>query len=96
MRVYEEFTRTITTKEPVGFKCDCCSTESKKRMEQVQMNHNGWGNDSIDSYVTKDYCSLECYRKLAITFLEEFSGYADSSLFDNIDYDKIKILIGEK
>lgn len=42
MRVYEEFTRTITTKEPVGFKCDCCSTESKKRMDQVQMNHNGW------------------------------------------------------
>lgn len=95
MRVYEKQTRTITENVPVGFKCDCCGAESTKKFDQVSMNHNGWGNDSIDSYETKDYCSLECYKKLAIIFLDEFSVYSDNAVFDDIDYDKIKILIGD-
>ena len=95
-RVYEKQTRTITENIPVGFKCDCCGVESKKRFVQVTMNHNSWCNDSIDSYETKDYCSLECYRKLAIIFLDEFESYSDTAMFDDIEYDKIKILIGDK
>ena len=94
-RVYEKPTGTVTENVPVGFKCDCCGTESTKRFEQVTMNHNSWGNDSIDSYENKDYCSLECYRKLAIVFLDEFSGYDDTAMFDEMEYEKIKVLIGE-
>ena len=38
-------------------KCDVCGKESKN-MDSVTMNHSDWGNDSIESYTNKDYCSL--------------------------------------
>ena len=94
-RVYEKQTRTISENVPVGFKCDCCGIESTKRFEQVSMHHSSWGNDSGESYENKDYCSLECYRKLSIQFLDEFEYYCDTAVFDEMEYEKIKILIGE-
>ena len=96
MRTYKEVTttKTVTEKIAVGYKCDCCGNEQEKRMDSVTMKHNSWGNDSIDSYTTKDYCSSECYARLAKDFLEDndYCGY-DTSMFDDIEIDKVRALI---
>lgn len=99
MRTYKEVTttKTVTEKIAVGYKCDCCGREQEKRMSSVTMNHNSWGNDSIDSYITKDYCSLGCYATLAKDFLEDddYCDY-DTSMFDDIEIDKLRALINYK
>ena len=61
------------------------------------MKHNSWGNDSIDSYTTKDYCSDICYAILAKDFLED-DDYCDyeTSMFDDIEIDKLRALINYK
>lgn len=96
MRTYKEVTtiKTVTEKIAVGYKCDCCEKEQHKPMDRVTMNHNSWGNDSIDSYTTKDYCSSECYAKLAKEFLEDddYCNYY-TSMFDDIEIDKLRALI---
>ena len=76
-----------------GAKCDVCGKEDKK-MDSAAMNHNDWGNDSVDSYISFDYCSLECYKALAIQFLNDPDYcYRETSEFDDIEIDKLKILI---
>ena len=99
MRTYKEVTttKTVTEKIAVGYKCDCCGKEQETSMYCILMSHNSWGNDSIDSYTTKDYCSLECYAQLAKDFLEddEYCDY-DTSMFDDIEIDKVRALINYK
>lgn len=97
MRVYEHVTETITRSIAVKFKCDCCGEEQTNRMNSVTMNHNSWGNDSIDSYTTKDYCSDNCYAKLAKDFLEDDNYcYYETSVFDDIEIEKLRVLINYK
>lgn len=97
MRTYKEITKTITTKETVDWKCDCCGKEQVEKMDSVTMCHNSWGNDSIDSYTNKDYCSDECYAKLAKDFLEDeyYCGY-DTAEFDDIEIGKLRALMNFK
>ena len=98
MRTYKEVTKTVTKtvteKIAVGYKCDCCGKEQPNRMDSVTMNHNSWGNDSIESYTRKDYCSDECYAQLAKDFLEDddYCGY-DTSMFDDIEIGKLRALL---
>lgn len=90
--------RTYTTeikevKVVSGVKCDVCGKEFNN-MDSVTMKHGDWGNDSIDSYTNKDYCTLECYKNLAIQFLDnpDYNGYGTSE-FDDIEINKLKILM---
>lgn len=94
MKTYREITKTITTKEAFGWKCDCCGKEQERKMDSVTMCHNSWGNDSIDSYTNKDYCSDECYAKLASDFLQNksYNRYS-TAMFDNIEIGKLRALM---
>ena len=97
MRTYKEVTKTITTKEAVGYKCDCCGKEQEEKMDSITMCHNTWGNDSIDSNTTKDYCSDECYAKLASNFLQNksYNRYS-SAMFGDIEIGKLRALMNFK
>ena len=95
MTIYEE--REVTRKERVPVKevCDICGEESEYLIN-ISHNHNGWGNDSIDSYETIEICKKdECYLGAFKKFEESNNATYDSAVFDDMDYSKLKILLSK-
>lgn len=56
-------TKTVKYKITKAIKCDVCHKEILGKYWQLTTHHNGWGNDSIDSYEYFDLCSRECINK---------------------------------
>ena len=48
---------------------------------EISTHHNDWGNDSIDSYESKDICNENCL----FNFLKEYYNGSDGSLYCNIE-----------
>lgn len=73
--------------------CDSCGKvcESNHSVQMIN-NSSDWGNDSSSSFQEKDYCSLECYKQLAIEFLKDSAYFGDSE-FDDISREKLQRLI---
>jgi hypothetical protein len=76
MDIKKEVTKTITTKEVIGYKCDVCGKEKMIKSnnnpfpktediwQDVTTGHDGWGNDSRDSRYDLIICSPECFFKM--------------------------------
>ena len=51
---------------PVRGECDVCRKELLQRNDglydyyRIVTHHNNWGNDSIDSFETMDFCCMDC------------------------------------
>jgi len=95
MTIYEE--REVTRKEsvPVREVCDICGEESK-HLQRIIHYHNSWGNDSIDSYEYIEICGKdECYLGAFEKFEKSNNADYDSAVFDDMDYSKLKIMLGK-
>jgi len=75
--------RTIKQSVTVAWKCDVCgvrtSDEEQYEQEWHTFNeiHQGWGNNSIDSYEYYDVCSVDCFIKLLQERIPDLMEYAD-------------------
>lgn len=76
--------RTIEKEVEVAWMCDVCGvqTSNKEQYEQEWLgfseSHQGWGNDSSDSYEWHDVCSVECFiRQLQKSLSDDLMEYAD-------------------
>ena len=69
----------------VAWQCDVCYTQTADlgRYEQewhhFSKGHQGWGNDSIDSYDEYDVCSVDCFIKQLQESVPDLLEYADSA-----------------
>lgn len=73
--------KEITSKKEVKTHYICDSCKSKVEVDKNQnppeswysfnSNHQGWGNDSIESYKYYDVCSGKCYIDCLILCVEE-------------------------
>ena len=65
------------TKVRTHIKCDTCgkiiadSTKGCRAYYRVVMQHNDWGNDSVDSIESYDACSKECLKPYFEQYLKE-------------------------
>ncbi len=94
MTIYEDKEVTIKQRVPVKRVCDICGKESKF-LHNITHNHNSWRNDSIDSYENIEICeSPECYKGAFKQFQESNNAKYNTAVFDDMEYEKIKILLG--
>ena len=87
MKITKQVKATGFKKVTVGFKCDICKKQHDGEdypdsWHYFSHSHNGWGNDSIDSYEYFLVCSPECYFKQLIESLKDVGGYYDSKIDD--------------
>lgn len=81
-------TREVTKNFEVGSNlfCDCCKKQigtykqsngylSPIKYIHINCGHNDWGNDSVNSVESADFCSKECM----LEHLNEFLHYNDGS-----------------
>ena len=94
MRTYKKVVKEVRV--PDGVKCDICGNE-ENNMDSVKMQHNDWGNDSVDSYESVDYCSPKCYKKALQNFLcdEDFIG-STTAEFNGINIKLWNEIMNEK
>jgi hypothetical protein len=60
-------TRSVKQERTVGYKCDACEKQTTDLAQcsiewyHFHEGHQGWGNDSGESYQEHDVCSLDCF-----------------------------------
>ena len=77
--------------------CDCCgklifpiSDNDERKLDfrgrakyyHVMSGHHDWGNDSIDSVESLDYCSLECVHQGLDGFYKEYAPNSNTAYFE--------------
>jgi len=78
----------------VGKKCDVCGKDIKPTVlprrygepfydyYEVIMQHNDWGNDSVDSYKHFDACSPDCAYTLWKQYIRDSAGSFNTMCID--------------
>lgn len=75
--------KTVKKEVTVAWECDVCGvqTSDKEQYDQewhtFNENHQGWGNDSSDSYRGHDVCSVDCFIKQLQESIPDLMEYAD-------------------
>ena len=96
MTIYEE--KEVTIKQRIAIKkvCDICGTEAQQ-LRMINHHHNSWGNDSVDSYDNIEICyAPECYRGAFKKFQESNNADYDTAVFDDMEYENLKMLLAIK
>lgn len=76
-------TKAVYQEVTVAWECDVChvQTSDKEQYKQEWHHfceiHQGWGNDSIDSYVYYDACSVDCFIKQLQAIIPDLLEYAE-------------------
>ena len=69
----------------IAWICDACGVQAsdKRQYEQewyhFSKSHQGWGNDSVDSFDSFDVCSADCFIKLLQEHIPDLLEYADKN-----------------
>lgn len=90
-----ETKKILVTRECiVGKKCDVCGKEIPPTAVpheygepvydyyEVTTYHNDWGNDSIDSYESRDACSPDCASKLWEEYIHNSAGARNTTCIE--------------
>ncbi|MEV0360114.1 hypothetical protein AB0H71_29050 [Nocardia sp. NPDC050697] len=74
--------KQVLRDETVAYKCDFCDkveheySTYKDTWYRFSRSHQGWGNDSCESYESFDVCSVRCFTAILKKELSELSAYA--------------------
>lgn len=70
--------------------CDGCEKEiiEENGYFHVCTHHHDWGNDSIDSLETYDFCCPECLYKFAMPYIQD--SYEDPCNTKEIEIEHMK------
>ena len=87
MKITKQESVTELKEVTVGHKCDICKKQHDGESYPdswyyFSHQHNGWGDDSIESYECFLVCSPECYFKQLIESLKRVGEYSDSEIDD--------------
>ena len=96
MTIYEE--KEVTIKQRIAIKrvCDICGAESQQ-LRMINHHHNYWENNSVDSHHNIEICdSPECYRGAFKKFQESDNANYDTAVFDDMEYENLKMLLDIK
>lgn len=91
-------TKTIEAEVIVAWICDACGvqTTNPEQHEQEWLwfieSHQGWGNDSSDSYRRHDVCSVGCFIKQLQESIPDLLEYAD----DGAEIADMPVLFAQK
>lgn len=91
-------TKTIETEVEVAWICDVCSIQitNSEQHEQEWLwfveSHQGWGNDSAESYRRHDVCSVDCFIKQLQESIPDLLEYAD----DGAEIAEMPVLFAQK
>lgn len=85
----------ITEKVPVveeratGIKCDYCDRvyEVNTPLFYFDSHHQGWGNDSVDSYEYYHACSIECFKGILKNCIEKLKSDSRTAEIAGMPYD---------
>lgn len=78
-------------------KCVTFVVKNQRVYKKISHFHNSWGNDSIDSYKHIEICQKdEWYLGAFKKFEESNNAKYRTAEFDDMEYSKLKILLGKK
>jgi hypothetical protein len=66
--------RTISEERTIGIVCDACAKDISGAYLEVTTSHGDWGNDSIESIQTFDFCSAECMSPHMVAYFKNARG----------------------
>jgi hypothetical protein len=77
-----EATKKVSKTITVDHKCDVCgklagSASMPNTWHDFSHSHGGWGNDSVDSFVYFEVCSVDCFIKQLEQSVKELSEYSE-------------------
>jgi len=91
--------KTVEQEVTVAWQCDVCNAQTadkecyKQEWHHFNKHHQGWGNDSIDSYEYYDVCSVDCFvRQLQ----ESIPGLAEYYAGNDAKIAEMPVLFAQK
>jgi len=71
--------------ERIYYKCDNCKklisgSSFPERWAKHTQSHQGWGNDSVDSIITRHSCSMNCLISNLKNSYEDINDYEEAKI----------------